>query len=74
MNQNLPPPLTAEEIAHNRQAWEITKLQIQRDALRPRPPEPPPDAPTCPYHTEYLDDDGGCCLCDEEFGNPMAYQ
>lgn len=35
---------------------------------------PDPDLPECPWHGEYLDDDDGCCLCEEETGDPFAYQ
>lgn len=33
-----------------------------------------PNLPECPWHGEWLDDKGGCCLCEEQTGNPFAYQ
>jgi hypothetical protein len=35
---------------------------------------PDPDLSECPVHGEYLDDEGGCCLCYEETGDDFAYR
>jgi len=35
---------------------------------------PEPDLPECPWHGEYLNDDGGCCLCYEKTGDEFAYR
>jgi len=35
---------------------------------------PEPDLPECPWHGEYLDDEGGCCLCYEQTGDEFAYE
>ena len=38
------------------------------------PPEEEAALPQCPWHGEFLDDDGGCCLCFEQVGDDFAYK
>ena len=58
-----------------RRAMEATRAQSKRDIEHdPIYDKDELDLPECPLHGEYLDDDGGCCLCYEQTGDDFAYR
>ena len=58
-------------------AFQAAMVRWEQDAKFPCDPiynELELDLPECPWHGEYLDDDGGCCLCYEQTGDEFAYR
>ena len=67
-----------EHEAQCREAARATMARWKRDAAEADAEGvgygPDPDLPECPRHGEYLDDDGGCCLCYEQTGDSFDYK
>ena len=59
-----------------RRAMQRTMAQWAKPQPSPPPLTPGEEAalPCCPYHADYLQDDGTCDLCEEQFGDGLAYR